>query len=98
MKRKTVFRRQIHCISPSTKEAFVSKPMFYLFALFLLPSLNPFAQTLGGKGTLPFISTKTPQSKNGKITGHSNNSFRMTLASGKEHIVVLPPLNNRNML
>jgi hypothetical protein len=50
--------------------------MFYLFALFLLSFSESFAQTVGGKGTLLFISTKAPQSKNGKITGLGNNSLR----------------------
>jgi hypothetical protein len=48
--------------------------MFYLFALFLLSSLKLF--TVRGKGTVRFISTKTPQGKNGKITGLGNNSLR----------------------
>jgi hypothetical protein len=52
MKRKTVFRRQIHCISVCTNPGFDSKPLFYLFALFLLSSLKLF--TVGSKGTRGF--------------------------------------------
>ncbi|MBD0366454.1 MAG: hypothetical protein ICV53_10175 [Flavisolibacter sp.] len=43
--------------------------------------------TVGGKGTLRFRSSKTPQSKNGKITSIGNNTYEMTLDSGKDYVV-----------
>jgi hypothetical protein len=43
--------------------------------------------TPSGKGTLRFKSTRTPKSKNGQIISVGNNSFEMTLDSGKEYIV-----------
>ena len=89
MKRKTVFRKLIHCIRWCTKQCFVSKPMFYLFALFLLSSLKLF--TVGGKGTRGFKSTKIPQSKNENIISLGNNCFEITQDIGKEYIVVIRP-------
>jgi len=43
--------------------------------------------TAGGKGVLRCKSSKTPQTKNGKIRSIGNNYYELALEAGKEYVV-----------